>query len=256
MNTGGLKQDWNERAEATKGSLQGVLFKNFPLQANHLLHDWHAWLVRNLFAPHIRTAGSVLDLGCGYGRLSNVLQACRNDLAIVGQDISEQYCDMYRSMGRLAVVADQSSLPFEDSSFDAVFSVTSLMYSQDNIESVLFEISRVLKPEGVVFIIDPGEEVLDLIRKVRKTGNSGGPVGKGFSKMAYLDMLNKGGFRVISKGGNPFFSLCALASFGKFRPISLVDRLSKLDSRAGGYWSCALHRWVLAKVYKVQPTND
>ncbi len=61
-----------------------------------------------------------------------------------------KYVDKYQRPG---VVADASNLPFEDNSVDAIFTHTFLEHTTDP-QKILNEITRVLKPGGVIIHLD------------------------------------------------------------------------------------------------------
>ncbi|MCA9179580.1 MAG: methyltransferase domain-containing protein [Planctomycetales bacterium] len=69
---------------------------------------------------------SVLDVGCGDGRLTAALGQARPDLRLRGVDVLvREQCDVD------VTPFDGSSLPFEDSSFDAVMFVDVLHHTED-----------------------------------------------------------------------------------------------------------------------------
>jgi len=97
--------------------------------------------------------GSVLDVGCGAGRVASLLADRGFDAT--GVDVSEPLLTDARSR-RSDVdfqVADVRNLPFESAAFDyAVFSFYGLDYVLPRAErlAALREIYRVLKPSGVL----------------------------------------------------------------------------------------------------------
>ncbi len=86
----------------------------------------------------------ILDLGCGDGMLTAVLQHAGCE--VVGVDASPEMIAAARSRGLDAYVLDGQKLPFE-SEFDAVFSNAALHWMTDA-ESVLAGVWRALKPGG------------------------------------------------------------------------------------------------------------
>lgn len=97
---------------------------------------------------------SILDIGCGQGICSQKI-----DLGLAhytGVDSSEllikRASEIYEASNKTFLVADALDLPFEDESFDAVFSV-SLIHLVEDIDEVIYEMSRVLKPKGRFFIV-------------------------------------------------------------------------------------------------------
>ncbi len=97
---------------------------------------------------------NILDIGCGQGICSQKI-----DLGLshyTGIDSSEflikRATELYESANTKFQVADALDLPFDDESFDAVFSI-SLIHLIEDIDEVIYELSRVLKPKGRFFLV-------------------------------------------------------------------------------------------------------
>lgn len=121
---------------------------------------------RGEFLKKYGTGKQVLDLGCGQGEFSCL--AYRYFSRIVGIDFSEGLLKKaYKKMSlenitNLKLIqADAACIPFEDNSFDMVFSFSTLEYIEDQ-GVVLREMQRVLKSGGFA-IFDLGN-VLSLNR--------------------------------------------------------------------------------------------
>lgn len=98
----------------------------------------------------------VLDLGCGRGR--HTLLFAENGFETTGMDVSESAVESTQKLladhGQKCVIkqADMRQIPFEDESFDAVFSYLTLHHSDTKgVASALNEIYRILKPNGEVY---------------------------------------------------------------------------------------------------------
>ncbi len=91
----------------------------------------------------------VLDLGCGTGYFSALLQ--ERGAEVVCADISQEMLNKARQRcgtGKTTyVLADAENLPFEDCSFDYVFSSLALQWCR-NLRYPLKEIRRILKQGG------------------------------------------------------------------------------------------------------------
>lgn len=99
------------------------------------------------------TDGSVLDVGCGVGRVSSLLHERGFD--VTGIDVSEPLVENARSLFPDIDfrVADIRNAPFESETFDyVVFSFYGLDYVLPEAERItaLREIYRLLKPAGIV----------------------------------------------------------------------------------------------------------
>ena len=112
------------------------------------------------FAAGVKKNGTVLDFGCGNGRL---LQAFRGrGVRYVGTDQSRALIDAAIVNHKAAVesgvaqflVSSGERLPFPDASFDAVFSVAVLHHipSVEKRKALFAEFKRVLKPDGIVLV--------------------------------------------------------------------------------------------------------
>ncbi|KRE38867.1 hypothetical protein ASG73_00385 [Janibacter sp. Soil728] len=98
-----------------------------------------------------RGAVSVLEVGCGAGRDGTVIQSA--GLAYTGVDLSASSIDICVRQGLRATRADAISLPFGDSTFDAAWSMSTLMHLPDNdFGLALRELARVVRPGGLVEI--------------------------------------------------------------------------------------------------------
>lgn len=95
-----------------------------------------------------KSAHKILDLGCGTGRFSG--------LASDGLDQSREMIEVARAKhpDKIFTVGDARKLPFENSSFEAIFCLHVVMHLPENELVALFsEVRRVLKTGGV-FVVD------------------------------------------------------------------------------------------------------
>ena len=103
--------------------------------------------------PHI------LDLGCGTGKLLDRLATRFPQLRGTGLDLSAEMLTQARLNNRhhprlIYLQGDAEALPFVDGQFDAVFNTLSFIH-YSNPEQVFAEVSRVLKPGGKFYLVDP-----------------------------------------------------------------------------------------------------
>jgi SAM-dependent methyltransferase len=112
-------------------------------------HSPYRWLARAVSA----TATVVVDLACGSGPMSREL--ARPGRTVVGLDISQYELALAATRsGGPWVQADGLQLPFRDGSVDVVTSSLGLVVVQP-LGRVLAEVSRVLRPGGVLAAIAP-----------------------------------------------------------------------------------------------------
>ncbi|HIK37046.1 MAG: class I SAM-dependent methyltransferase [Geminocystis sp.] len=100
----------------------------------------------------------VLDVGCGTGKLLNLLAARYPQLKGIGLDLSPEMLKQARKANRhhprlIFVGGNAENLPFADNQFDAVFNTISFLH-YPNPEAVFQEVARVLKPGGYFYLAD------------------------------------------------------------------------------------------------------
>lgn len=149
---------WNKRSEKYTNSIEGVLDKSLVIDMNMYLDNWMYKQVQKLLENDRRI--NILDIGCGYGRISKKIINDYPKARIRGLDISKNFVKIYNSNLNPKAKAYKGfaeKLPFKDSSFDIVLIVTTLMYviSKQKQKKVISEISRVLKRGGKVLLIEP-----------------------------------------------------------------------------------------------------
>ena len=112
------------------------------------------------FVPYLSPGMSVLDCGCGPGSLTVDIADLVTPGKVIGIDLeASQFVhgrDLARQRGTANVSferGDISRLQFENSTFDAVF-VHAVLYHLSDPQRALREVRRVLKPGGVVGILD------------------------------------------------------------------------------------------------------
>lgn len=112
-------------------------------------HTPYRWLARAVGG----TARTVLDVACGSGPVSRELVS--DDRTVIGLDISAAELRLAAERGPGPWVrADGLRLPFADGSVDAVTSSLGLVVITP-LEALMAEISRVLRPGGVLAAIAP-----------------------------------------------------------------------------------------------------
>jgi ubiquinone/menaquinone biosynthesis C-methylase UbiE len=143
-----------------KGFSSDELRKSVRNSYNSFAKDWdrtrqHAWYEFKFLEDKIKNGDSVLDLGCGNGRLLGFLNE-RKNIDYTGVDNSEELISIAKSNypdGNFEV-GNALSLPYADNSFDFVasFAVFHHIPGRKTREKFMSEISRVLKKDGEAFI--------------------------------------------------------------------------------------------------------
>jgi SAM-dependent methyltransferase len=144
------------------------------------------------------SAPRVLDYGCGAGEIVNLLR--HNQIPANG-------CDMFYDGGDHAVFMnkdvkdsgvirkmDGDRIPFDDASFDFVVN-NQVMEHVENMDVVLAEIRRVLKPGGTVLSLFPDKGVW-------REGHVGVPFVHWFPKQTQFRVWYTAAFRLLGLGYN------------------------------------------------------
>lgn len=116
--------------------------------------EWYQWIYKKL---EIHPGDSILEVGCGNGALwEKNLDYIIDDVSITLTEMCEEMIEDAQSnlngsdRNFKFQIADMDRLPFEDESFDVVIANHILFYMKD-IDRVLSEIKRVVKPGGKVY---------------------------------------------------------------------------------------------------------
>jgi SAM-dependent methyltransferase len=146
---------------------QSVMWGNGPFdEIASTIEDLHQSVVEKLAA---RPGERMLDLGCGTGRVAELLAQAGAD--VVGVDLSPALIERAQeraSAQGLSIdyrVGDCERLELEDASFDGVGSSVGNMFAPDHAASAA-ELARVTKPGGRIALANwaPGPGVQDLFR--------------------------------------------------------------------------------------------
>jgi len=111
-----------------------------------------------------------LDIGCGGGRLINLIESLSDSVSVYGVDISEVMIKEARkkvSAPSNVLVADiEKKLPFENDFFDIIIGNYVLHYLK-NFEKAYVEFGRILKPDGYI-ILNVMHPIIDFITQKDK----------------------------------------------------------------------------------------
>lgn len=121
----------------------------FSTTRTYLPHDL------KVLSRYIQAGQKILDVGCGNGRFSEVVNT--KNAQYFGVDISQKLINIAKSRypdQNFQIIDSPSPFPYEDNYFDAVFCLATLHH----IPSIKFrrqflsEIRRVLKPSGQMYL--------------------------------------------------------------------------------------------------------
>jgi len=209
-----MKQKGSYQVESL--SSKKVELDRLSLQANSGL----ALEQELLHKSGLTSSMKVLDLGCGNGIVSNQLSKLLKDGEVVGVDRSDELVNLasrkYRDVTNLSFVkGDVYALPFQDESFDFVYARFLFQHLVDPLK-VLFEIKRVLKPEGVVSLIDVDDSWL-IIHPEHQTFEQ-------LKSAAAERQRELGGDRFIGRKFNNYFEQAGFLAFNtELRGVSDLD---------------------------------
>jgi SAM-dependent methyltransferase len=151
----------------------------YPFQPATAL--WRADEVDQVIA-HGLPPGRGLDLGCGDGLLTRIVLDAAGPREIVGVEPDLAEASLARQLGIYAAVhvVGGDHVPEPDASFDWVLS-NSVLEHIDDIEPVLLEVARLLRPGGEFILTVPGSDFHACLR---------GPLLPGASRERYLTRLD------------------------------------------------------------------
>ena len=178
--------------------------------------QWYATLINPFYIARKRLlidltpffkkmTGRVLDFGCGampYRNSFTCKEYIGTDVYVSGHDHSNDKIDVYY---------DGKTLPFPDNSFDQLF--TSQVFEHiENLDDILKELHRVLKPQGLILISvpfcwDEHEVPYDFAR---------------YTSYGILSKLKKAGYEIesLKKSGNFIESIAQLWGIYVFSFVS------------------------------------
>jgi SAM-dependent methyltransferase len=160
----------------------------------------------------IARGSSVVDLGCGNGRITELLVERVPSLELFGVDFTRPMLDSFlvkpgtNECKIELVCADITKLPLEDDSFDAVVSSRTFQYLPDPLCGVR-EALRVLKPGGRLVVSIPNK--LNFIRYLT------------YDKKLYSPFEVRDWFRKCGLGNIEYGSMCFFPSSTRWKKLAL-----------------------------------
>lgn len=203
MNISEIQKAWNIRSSLFKDSLNGVLLASFPEALNKVFHNWHLFIINKFFYKSKKKV-NVLDLGCGYGRISYPLSKTFNNACFHGVDITKEYIDIYNKKlkGRgEGTLDDIKNLKIKNKKFDCVIIVTILIYLKDKeIKNLSEKLSKLSNKDTVLIVIEncsSGTEFLNnlkffnKLKKIFIKNSSYSIDSRSFKSKQMIDYFNK-----------------------------------------------------------------
>jgi SAM-dependent methyltransferase len=166
----------------TEPVIDGVAFARFPaddvqigfngtageaaMTQAHALWLYVDGLSRALQSP-LNTGSAVLDIGCGWGRVTRLFMKDVPADRIFGVDINPRAIDLCRDLGvpgSFLQVAPGAPLPFADAAFSTITAFSVFTHLPETVATALAgEIARLLRPGGLAVITVEDRSFLELI---------------------------------------------------------------------------------------------
>jgi len=196
------------------------------------------WFDHELLSPN--NGEHILDSGIGFGRFSELI--VKYKAKVTGVDISEKnikHCYKKISKSFEGVIADLLEIPICNDTFDKVICIGVLVHVENPL-AVLKELHRVLKPGGVIVIVNNNSltyssifykivlALYDLLSKFNllKTREY---ILRYKSPFWYNNLLRKVGFNIDEVVGDSFLANISFKSYHIFPPKFLLPFFILLD---------------------------
>lgn len=157
-----IQQAWDERQQRLGSNQRSVLYKNLPSFFNQSLHRRHSqFIVDNIPSQ----AKSLLDIGCGYGRLSKEVQKHHPKIDISGVELCQAFSQQFeREFLECYHGSIQSFHPQKQ--YDAILIVTVLMYvDRSELKDLLLRYWEALPSGGRFICIEQFDNILIQLRR-------------------------------------------------------------------------------------------
>lgn len=241
-----VKSDWRQRQKDHGNSPKSVLMKGVHQCINQTIDAWHRHVLRRTLPKVVETSEEfALDVGCGYGRLTNEIN--ERGYLPVGLDFTLEFCKGFSKNYHRAVCADLSAMPFQQESMQCAYSVTSLMYLDYPMAKLALEqIDRCLKIGGTILILEPSLEFNRIVRFFLPKKGIERLAMPGFTSNQFYADLPPENWSRIETGTNLFMTLLfpLLILFSRWpRGYRVLSNfvLSLDNSKYGTNW---LGRWI------------
>jgi len=150
-----VRSFWNANPCGTRYTKEVYLNKKFYEEIEIHRYSDHAYL-KNAINVNSYNGKTVLEIGAGVG--TDLRQFAKSGARVIGTDltlnsvkITKKGFELFNLKG-LFGIADAEDLPFEDKSFDLVYSC-GVLHHTVNTQKAIDEVYRVLKPKGEAIIM-------------------------------------------------------------------------------------------------------
>ena len=172
-----MKKEWDDRSTDLGIRKKAVLFKRFPTFLNYIIHRQHLRFIMDHLPAYPNT---IMDAGCGYGRLSREIKQRHPHIAFQGVDFCDEFAREYKRNIGPCFCGPIEMFTCRDR-FDMIFSVTLLMYlDHQGRKATIKKLWDLLNPGGVLISIEPAKEFNQMLARITGKANAnptGGEVG-------------------------------------------------------------------------------
>lgn len=161
--------DGVEMARFPHGETQRGYVGQSDVDALRVACNFHSYTTKWAAAlgKELKPDSKVLDFGCGWGRVQRVFWHEVDAHNLHGVDVDFTAVALCRNLGvpgSFSVIDPEGKLPFEDATFDLIYSVSVFTHlSLKSADRWMAELHRVLKPGGVISFTVESREFLERI---------------------------------------------------------------------------------------------
>jgi SAM-dependent methyltransferase len=156
-------------SDETQRALRQQYYNSESWRIRHDTHERYTFPRRSFVAWMMdlipfRGDEKLLDAGCGPGRYYTYLQQHQPNVRYYGLDYSEGMLAEHPAPERV-VRGDMNAIPYPDNTFDIVMA-NHVMYLVGNIDAALDELTRVLKPGGILVMATSSQDSMPQFREL------------------------------------------------------------------------------------------
>jgi len=162
MNTETIKTTWEERQKDLGNTQRSVMLKNLPRILNNAIHNKHINFILNEIGYK---DNELLDVGCGWGRISKEILRARPNIQIEGIELTEGYANHFsKNFGSCFLGSVQDFVPIK--TYDIIIIVTVLMYlDHSSMITVLKKLWEAVNVNGKIICIEPSAGITTSLRE-------------------------------------------------------------------------------------------